>query len=511
VLLLEDVPDDAELVERELHKTIEDVTVLCVDSRDEFVAALDEFDPQLILSDHHLVAFGGMDALRLTIEQKPDLPFIFVTGSLDEETAVECIKAGAWDYVLKDRLARLGPAVAGAMELQRMRVTLDRTREQLLQAQKMDALGRLAGGVVHDFNNLATAILGYCDLLTETFEGNDSRRGDVGEIRYAAERGAALTQRLLAFSRKQLIEFQPVQLNDIVASTQRLLERLIGETVRLETRLAADLGWVLSHRAQIEQVLMNLAVNARDAMPQGGTLVVETANVHVDDAHVNAHAEATLGPHVALAISDTGIGMTEATLSRVFEPFFTTKARGEGTGLGLATVYGIVRQAGGHIVIDSKPETGTTFRVFLPCVATPAALPVARPATPTAIAGGDERVLLVEDNASLRRLTRRVLERYGYRVLEAASGFAALAVLDESADPIDLLLTDIILPDISGPDVARRIRFRFPNVPALYVSGYTDDDVLRQGLLEEGAPFLEKPFTAEALAGRVREVLDVSP
>lgn len=508
VLLLEDVPDDAELVTRELRKTFPSLVLRSVDTRAEFVAALSDFDPQLILSDHRLVAFSGMDALHIAVERVPDRPFIFVTGSLDEETAVECIKAGAWDYVLKDRLARLGAAVAGAIELQHTRATLERTREQLLQAQKMDALGRLAGGVAHDFNNLATAILGYCELLAETFEERDPRRDDIGEIRYAAERGAALTQRLLAFSRKQLIEFQPLQINDIVRSTKRLLERLIGENVRIELKLAPDLGWVMSDRGQVEQVLMNLAVNARDAMPQGGTLLIETANVDVDEAHLESNPDANAGPHVTLALSDTGIGMNEATLSRVFEPFFTTKPRGEGTGLGLATVYGIVRQAGGHIVLKSKPEAGTTFRVYLPRTATPAEPPIEKPLATRDVVGGEERVLLVEDNPSLRRLTRRVLERHGYRVLEASSGFAALANMDESSEPIDLVLTDVILPDISGPEVARRVRSRYPAVPALFISGYTDDDVLRRGLLHDGAPFLQKPFTAEALATRVREVLD---
>ena len=508
VLLLEDVPDDAELVERELRRTFPALVLRSVDTREEFVSALSDFDPQVILSDHRLVAFSGMDALQIAVERAADRPFIFVTGSLDEETAVECIKAGAWDYVLKDRLVRVGAAVSGAMELQRTRATLERTREQLLQAQKMDALGRLAGGVAHDFNNLATAILGYCELLSETFDEQDQRRADIGEIRYAAERGAALTQRLLAFSRKQLIEFQPLQLNDIVLGTKRLLERLIGENVRVETRLAPDLGWILSDRGQIEQVLMNLAVNARDAMPQGGTIVIETANVEIGEEHLEANPDANAGPHVALALSDTGIGMNESTLSRVFEPFFTTKPRGEGTGLGLATVYGIVRQAGGHIALKSKPEAGTTFRVFLPRTATPAAPPVAKPAPTLDVVGGHECVLLVEDNASLRRLTRRVLERHGYHVLEAASGFAALANVDESKEPIDLVLTDVILPDISGPEVARRVRSRFPQVPALFISGYTDDDVLRRGLLHDGAPFLQKPFTADVLASRVREVLD---
>jgi signal transduction histidine kinase len=508
VLLLEDVPDDAELVERELRRTFPSADLRCVDSRDAFVASIGDFDPQLILSDHRLVSFSGMDALHIAVERIPDRPFIFVTGSLDEETAVECIKAGAWDYVLKDRLVRLGAAVSGAIELQRTRATLQRTREQLLQAQKMDALGRLAGGVAHDFNNLATAILGYCELLSETFDDRDPRRGDIGEIRYAAERGAALTQRLLAFSRKQLIDFQPLQINEIVRGTKRLLERLIGENVRVETRLTEDLGWVLSDPGQIEQVLMNLAVNARDAMPQGGTLVIETANMIIDESHLETNPDANAGPHIMLSMSDTGIGMNESTLSRVFEPFFTTKPRGEGTGLGLATVYGIVRQAGGHIVLKSKPEAGTTFRVLLPRTAAPLRPPVARPAPAATVAGGNEHVLLIEDNPSLRRLTRRVLARHGYRVLEASSGFAALANMDETKDPIDLILTDVILPDISGPEVARRLRSRFPQVPALFISGYTDDDVLRRGLLHDGAPFLQKPFTADALALRVREVLD---
>ena len=362
VLLLEDVPTDAELIARELGKTLPDFTLRRVEGRDDFLAGLDQFRPQLILSDHALPRFTGMDALGLAHQLAPDVPFIFVTGSLDEETAVACIKAGAADYVLKEHLVRLGPAVQAALELARTREALRKSEEQLRHAQKLDAIGRLAGGVAHDFNNIITAILGYCELLRQDVPRDDPRRGDLEEINTAAERAATLTRQLLAFSRRQVLELQPLHLNEVVAEMDKMLRRLIGEDIELRTHLDPNLGWARADPGQMEQVIMNLAVNARDAMKGGGTLTIQTENRVVDEATAKRYIELAPGRYVLLRVADTGSGMTPEVLAKAFEPFFSTKPKGRGTGLGLSTVYGIVRRAGGHIGIASTPGAGRVSR-----------------------------------------------------------------------------------------------------------------------------------------------------
>ena len=507
VLLLEDVDDDAVLVERELRRTHPTCEIRRVDSRTGFAGALETFAPQLILSDHRLAGFSGMDALDIVRETTPDTPFIFVTGSLSEETAVECIKAGAWDYVLKDRLIRLGPAVHGVLELRRTREELRRSQEQLLQAQKMDALGRLAGGVAHDYNNLSTAILGYCDLLAPEFDTADPRLADLLEIRRAAERGAGLTQQLLAFSRKQVIRFQPLQLNDVVHRSERLLRRLLGENIELASRLDGQPDWIHSDPGQCEQVVINLAINARDAMPDGGRLTIETATVTLDDTYVAQHAHARSGVHVQLAVADTGVGMDAQTVARVFEPFFTTKARGKGTGLGLATVYGIVRQSGGHITIESEPGRGTVFHVFFPATEAPLARSASESGPAVGVLTGNETILLTEDDAAVRTLARRVLEAHGYTVHEAASALEAIALVATKPETLHLLVTDIVLPEMSGIELARQLVRQRPGLRVMCMSGYSGDE-LPAHEVPAGWSFLQKPFTPESIARRVRVALD---
>lgn len=510
VLLLEDLPDDAALVERELRKTLPDAVVRCVDGGEAFAAALAEFEPALILSDHRLGTFNGMDALAMVRRRSPDTPFIFITGTLDEETAVECIKAGAWDYVLKDRLVRLGPAITAALELKDARAALRSSEERLLHAQRMDALGSLAGGVAHDYNNLTTAMLGYCELVLDTLDADDARRADMEEIRLAAESAAGLSRQLLAFSRKQVMDLRPLQLNRVVAGTERLLRRLIGDVVELETALAPDLPAVRSDAGQLEQVLVNLVVNARDAMPDGGVVRIETARVTIDESHCATNPDARPGPHVVLTVSDTGAGIDAATLERLFEPFFTTKPRGQGTGLGLATVYGIVRQSDGHIAVHSEPGQGSAFSVYLPEAEAPTTVETPDADRDGPIRSGTEVILVVDDDPALRSLVRRVLERHGYHVLEASSGAEALAVSADAGRPIDILLTDVVMPEMSGPQLAVRFLQQRPTVPVLYMSGYTDNEVERHGIAESGAPFLQKPFTPDTLARKLRHVLDQS-
>jgi PAS domain S-box-containing protein len=382
-----------------------------------------------------------------------------------------------------------------------------RLQQQLVQSQKMEAVGRLAGGIAHDFNNLLTVITSYSDLLLEDLAPTDPRRSDVEQVRHAADGAAALTRQLLAFSRQQVLAPRVVNLSAVVQSVEKMLHRVIGEDVDLVTSLDPDVGAVKADVGQLEQVLMNLAVNARDAMPTGGQLTIETANVEHDPDYARAQ-EASPVRCVMLAVSDTGIGMDEATKARIFEPFFTTKEPGKGTGLGLATVYGIVQQSGGFIWVYSEPGRGTTFKIYLPEVDAPADV---EGVAATELPRGTETVLLVEDAAAVRAVARQVLERQGYTVLEAPHGDAALALAAAHDGPIHLLLTDVVMPGLSGRQVADQLKLLRPETRVLYASGYTDDAVVRHGVLEAGIAYLQKPFTTGSLARKVRETLDRSP
>ncbi len=379
--------------------------------------------------------------------------------------------------------------------------------QQLRQAQKMEAVGRLAGGIAHDFNNILTAITGHADLLLEDLGHHDPRRADVDEIRRSAERAAGLTRQLLAFSRQQVLQPKVVDVNALVLDMDKLLRRLIGEDVELATALDPTLGRVTADPGQLEQLIVNLAVNARDAMPQGGKLTLETRNIDLDSSYTLEHSLVKPGPYVQLTVSDSGIGMDEETQAHAFEPFFTTKPRGQGTGLGLAMVYGTVKQSGGFIWVYSEPGHGATFKIYLPRVdapvesATPPA-PVERPPR------GSETVLLAEDEPAVRAIAQQVLERQGYTVLAAPSGADALALAAQHGVTIHLLLTDVVMPGMSGRDLADRLTAQRPGIRVLYISGYTDNAIVRHGMLEPGLAYLQKPFRPDALVRKVREVLD---
>jgi signal transduction histidine kinase len=396
--------------------------------------------------------------------------------------------------------------VSSAIERRRAMDALHERDEQLRQAQKMEAIGQLAGGVAHDFNNLLTIINVHTDLLLQTLTEGEPMHADVEEIARAATRAASLTRQLLTFSRKQVVQPQVLDLARVVTGMEPMLRRLIGEDVDLAASVE-PVHPVVADEGEVEQVLINLVVNARDAMPQGGRLRVDVSNAVVDDALCQRHPTLRPGEYVQLTVTDSGMGMTTETMARAFEPFFTTKEPGRGTGLGLSTVYGIVKQIGGAITVDSQPGNGTVFCVYLP---------ISRGAQPRVSAGVERRtqvasgetILLVEDEESVRRLARRVLEAQGYTVLAASNGEDALRLAADYAGVIDLLVSDVVMPELGGRVLAERLSVARPDIQILFMSGYTDDEILRRGLLERGHRLLQKPFTGSVLAHEVRSVLD---
>ncbi|HYT32590.1 MAG TPA: response regulator [Thermoanaerobaculia bacterium] len=633
ILHLEDNRGDRLLVRSVFEAEGLDCEFVEVETREAFAGALERDRFDLILSDYALPAFDGISALAIAREKHAGVPFVFFSGTMGEELAIETLKAGATDYVLKERITRLVPSVrralAEAQERRRSRTADAALREseeryrsiveatnewiwsadidgrmtynnqvieailgyapdelagkgafeyiheedrpaaiellkecvaarrgwnavtlrwrhkdgtyrslesnavpifgrggellgyrgadrditeriqleaQLHQSQKMEAIGQLAGGVAHDFNNLLTVILGYCDLLATEVGERSPLLESVSEIRKAGERAASLTRQLLAFSRRQVLEPKVIEINALVSNVEKMLERLIGEDMNLVTVLDPAVGRVRADAWQIEQVILNLAVNARDAMPRGGKLAIETSNVDLDEAYAREHVTVRPGRYIMLAVSDTGAGMSAETKSHMFEPFFTTKGQGKGTGLGLATVYGIVKQSGGYIWVYSEVGRGTTFKVYLPRVDAEAdekVVPAVEPST-----RGTETILLVEDDQAVRALTHTLLESKGYKVLEASGAQEAIAIVRGAVHPIDLLLTDVVMPEMGGSDLSSRLAVLRPGIKVLYMSGYTDDAVVRHGLVAEGTRFLQKPFTPDVLARKLREVLD---
>jgi DNA-binding NtrC family response regulator len=478
-----------------------------------------------ILTDLRMPDLNALDLLRELRHREMATPVIVVTGRGDEMAAVAALKLGAYDYIVKrdDYLTQLPYAIERAVsrvqleqvnerlqtELgERERAEAERARltEELRQVQKIDSLGRLAGGIAHDFNNLLTVILGHTDLMTHDLHDGDPFNESVADIRLAASRASDLTRQLLAFSRRQLLRPRVLDLNAAIAESTRMLRRLLGEDIELVTALDAKRGLVKADPGQLDQVIVNLAVNARDAMPNGGRLTIETRNVTIDDHAVQRHPSFRSGSYVLLAFSDSGSGMTPDILAHIFEPFFTTKEQGKGTGLGLAMIHGIVQQTGGWIWVYTEPGLGSTFQVYLPRVEE--GVPEAEPAAAVEVRRGNETVLVVEDEDSVRKLTCHALRKYGYQVLEAANGGEALLLCEKGDRPIPLLISDVVMPGMSGPQLAERLRQVHPEMRVLYTSGYTDAAVVRHGLLNETLSFLQKPFTPRDLARKVREVLD---
>ncbi|HTB85088.1 MAG TPA: response regulator [Candidatus Sulfotelmatobacter sp.] len=481
-------------------------------TRQEFESALGLPAFDLIISDFTLPGYDGMSALARARTLQAETPFIFVSGTIGEDRAIESLKNGATDYVLKDRRDRLVSAVQRALREGRERAERKKLEEQLRQAQKMEAIGQLAGGVAHDFNNLLAVIQGNAELALMESGLDGPLREYLTQITGASGRAANLTRQLLAFGRKHAMRPQPLNLNSLVGNLTRMLKRIIGEDVRLECQYDGQ-PFVHADPGMIEQVILNLVVNARDAMPNGGQLVVSTRTVHLDETITTPHPEVRSGEFACLSVSDTGTGITPENLAHIFEPFFTTKEIGKGTGLGLATVYGVVKQHDGWVDVSSRVNEGTTFEIFLPAIQPPAGTPP--PAHSQAKRrGGTERILLVEDDEAVRLMTRLTLERHGYRIIEACSGRKALEMWHAGPLEIDLLLTDIVMPEgIDGRRLAELLREQTPALKVVFVSGYSLNVISKdtEFFKRRNNYFLQKPYPAHVLIETVRHCLDEVP
>ncbi|MCI0426459.1 MAG: response regulator [Nitrospiraceae bacterium] len=516
LLHLEDDPVDAELITTTLMEGNIPCQSQLVDTRQAFVAALKEGRMDLILADYSIPGFDGMTALTLARQHCPDVPFLFVSAIIGEELAIDAMHQGATDYVLKQRLGRLVPSVQRALrelddraERKRAEEALRQNEKQFRQSQKMEAVGRLAGGIAHDFNNLLTVIMGYSQVLLTELGPQHPLRGKIEETLRAGERAATLIRQLLTFSSKQSLDPKVLSLNTAVTSLESLLRRLIGESIQLVIKPDPTNGRLRADQTQIEQVLVNLVVNARDAMPNGGTLAIETAQVELTRSPVYHLTPLPPGPYVRLAVSDTGCGMDRKTQSHIFEPFYTTKGEGKGSGLGLSTVFGIVTQCGGAIDVTSRVGHGTRFDLYFPSVesdilTTAPTQPLGQPQR------GTETILLVEDEPSVRMLVRDELRKLGYRVVEAKNGVEACLLATQQAGSYQLLLTDVVMPGMGGRELAQHLSVIKPDLRTLFISGYMDDVGIMAGQEESTSSFLQKPFTPEVLARAVRNLLDAS-
>jgi two-component system cell cycle sensor histidine kinase/response regulator CckA len=635
VLILEDNPRDVELIVQELKKAGFQPQADLVETQDEFAARLESNNYDLILSDYRIPTWSGVEAFYMLKRSGKNIPFILVTGTLGEEAAVDLIKEGVADYILKDRLVRLPLAVRRVLQEKATRDERERTiqalrrsearvrrlvesniigivmgdlagklidandaflglvgytredllaglrwdamtppefyesnrraveqlrstgvaspwekqffrkdgsrvsvligvatlgavddgaecvsfildiserkqlEQQLRQAQKMEAIGQLAGGIAHDFNNLLSVIVGYSEMLLDRAGRDGKMRNQCEQIKKAGDRAASLTRQLLAFSRQQVLTPRVLNLNTVVVETEKMLRRLIGETIELHSNLDPTLGTVKADPGQIEQIIMNLAVNARDAMPEGGKLVIETSNAELDGRYALQHPPLVAGRYALLAVTDTGIGMDKETQAHIFEPFFTTKEVGKGTGLGLSTVYGVVKQSGGYIWVYSERGHGSVFKIYLPRVDESVQQSRSPSESAPELFLGTETVLLVEDEESVRTLTRSLLEEGGYKVIEASSGAHALELAEAYSGPIHLLLTDVVMPGMNGRVLAQKLIAAMPETRVLYVSGYTGSFASHNELLEAGAVLVQKPFSRTTLLRKLREVLDL--
>ncbi len=508
VLMLEDRPADAEVILQELRRAGFRIEWQRVETEADFAARL---TPQLdlILADYRLPHYDGLSALHLVQEHNLDVPFILISALLSDEVAARCIKSGVTDYLRKNHLDRLGLAVTNALQERRLRAERKSMEDQLRQAQKMESIGQLAGGIAHDFNNVLCVINGRTSMLLEDPSLSAPARDSLKEIYTAGARAAALTRQLLFFSRRQMLHRVAVDLNKVIEELAKMLHRLIGEHITLTLELADRLPTIQADSGMMEQVLMNLAVNARDAMPRGGKLTIKTDTVELRDEDIRGKPEARSGGFVRLSVTDTGCGISPDVMPRIFEPFFTTKGATHGTGLGLSTVFGIVGQHDGWIEVASEVGYGTAFTLFFPIVrhVEPSALLFA-PAE-TKVRGGHETILVVEDEAAVREFAVAALQFHGYRVLQATSGRDALEVWQRHTQDIQLLVTDMVMPDnLTGPELAAVMLAGNPAVRVLFTSGYTPEMMAEVFAASKGKRFIHKPYQPRALAQAVREALD---
>ena len=508
ILHLEDDPNDASLVESTLESEGIHCATICVQSRDHFVAALESGGIDLILSDFSLPVFDGLSAIATVRAGWPDLPVILVSGSMGEQRAIDSLKSGATDYVLKEQLFRLAPAVRRAMREVDERSERRRLEAHFVEAQKMKVIGQLVSGVAHDFNNILAVIIGYSDLITGDADVEGPLRKYIDEIRHASERAAGLTRQLLVFGRKQKVIPVVLDLNKVVLDLKEMLRRLIDENIEMTTVLEDNIGHVRADAGYVGQVLMNLVVNARDAMCNGGKLTIATSNVTLEEGELRDQGRGLRGDYVMLSVSDTGTGMTNEVKALLFEAFFTTKPVGKGTGLGLVTCQTIVHQSGGYIDVCSEVGKGSVFKVYFPRVVLPLDF-TAGTIHSAPLPRGNETLLVVEDEPSVRHLASRVLNSLGYEVLSASNGQDALHVLREhQGSAVRLVITDVIMPLMGGKVMAEWMKTTQPDLKILFTSGYTEDAISGDGLAETTAEFLPKPYTPATLARKVRQILD---
>lgn len=513
---LEGNPADAELIDSTLRNAGIPCQTKRVHTREDFLAALRQGGFSLILADTTVPDFDGAAALDLARALHPDVPFLFVSGMQGEEFAVDMMQRGATDYISKQRLGRLVPSVRRTLrelderlERKRAEDALRMSEKQLRQAQKMEAVGRLAGGLAHDFNNLLTVIMGHSQVLLDELSVGSPIRAKIEEMQKAGERAANLIRQLMAFSRKQPMEPNVLPLNSVIGNVEGMLRRLIGEDIQLVIRPDPHNGHVKADPGQLEQVLMNLVVNARDAMPNGGLLAIETSQVELARTPMHHLHPLPLGHYVKLTVTDTGCGMNTDVLGHLFEPFFTTKEAHKGTGLGLSTVFGIVTTCGGGIDVWSQVGHGTTFDLYFPR-ATPQTTATSTDAPQAQPRQGSETILLVEDDNGVRDLVRRELLKTGYQVIEAKNGVEACLTATQQSYHVDLLLTDVVMPGMNGRELAEHLAVIKPNLRVLFMSGYLDDISVNSGMDPHRTTFLQKPFTPDLLLRTVRALLDSS-